>query len=454
MAYFLKQNEDQNNQNQQTQNVGGNIYSTSGGEVSSQIDNNSNSNNSSNSNSSNSSGNWVNLNSYLDANQNKAGRYANTFVESGLNKGQDYKNNLQNAQDQYLSSIKNDTAYTYNKSKNNNPVYNLLGINATGNDDVILDKYLKDSSSVTQNEKDRAMNILKGYQGDDYFQNTGNKYGYNDLKKTSDDFNNLSKNILNENYLKSQMGNNVSTGGKNLNSFILGGSNDSRNVLNNASNQFSELSSLLDSTNSNLNKERDNVVNIANKNSEVFNDTLNSKAEEIKKKLQEAYDTGYEAYQDKLRRQSENPLAYADNFSNVAGELGELSHNFKAPSNTIIYDTFVDQTDIAKDQLNKELSGINSRLQALQGIVANPIDTSLDSNFEFYTQRAPTEAEIQKQLNDRNYISDLLIDNFGDLRNINYSDPRAVQSLEEARILGWIDDNTFINMIQPYIRRK
>lgn len=368
MAYFLKQNEDQNNQNQQTQNVGGNIYSTSGGEVSSQIDNNSNSNNSSNSNSSNSSGNWVNLNSYLDANQNKAGRYANTFVESDLNKGQDYKNNLQNAQNQYLSSIKSDTAYNYSNNDNN-----------------LLDRYLQNSSSLSSAEKNRAMNILKGYQGDDYFQNTGDKYGYNELKKGSDDFNTLSKNILNENYLKSQMGNNVSTGGKNLNSFVLGGSDDSRNVLNNASNQFSEISSLLDSTNSDLNNERNNVVNKATKNQKAYDKLRQDTENKLRKELEQSYNTAKASNDQRIQ-------AYRKDYDNIWALPKEaISSNGYA-------NYYKDTSDTAKSQLSKEIQELKDRSQSLlNNNTALNGNSKIDSTFKFSNWIEPTEQQKRTQ---------------------------------------------------------
>lgn len=386
MAYFLKQNEDQNNQNQQTQNVGGNIYSTSGGEVSSQIDNNSNSNNSSNSNSSNSSGNWVNLNSYLDANQNKAGRYANTFVESDLNKGQDYKNNLQNAQNQYLSSIKSDTAYNYSNNDNN-----------------LLDRYLQNSSSLSSAEKNRAMNILKGYQGDDYFQNTGDKYGYNELKKGSDDFNTLSKNILNENYLKSQMGNNVSTGGKNLNSFVLGGSNDSRNVLNNASNQFSEISSLLDSTNSNLNKERNNVVNKATENQKAYDKARQDKTKQLENLLRSNYQNALNQYNAEQEYLKNNPLVANNPYSTeTINDKNQAAANGWV-AGTEIYKVRDPLTSQASGQLNRELQELSNRSNSLLGNVALNGNSSLDSTFKMQSDyRDPTAIERQNQLNRAN----------------------------------------------------
>lgn len=420
MAYFLKQNEDnnQNNQNQQPQNVGGNIYSTSGGEVSSQIENNSNSSNSSNSNSSSSSGNWVNLNSYLDANQNKAGRYANTFVESDLNKGQDYKNNLQNAQDQYLSSIKSDNAYTYN-----------------GNDNNILNKYLKDSSSVSQNEKDRTVGIIKGYQGDDYFQNTGDKYGYNDLKKNSDDFNNLSKNILNENYLKSQMGNNVSTGGKNLNSFILGGSNDSRNVLNNASNQFSELSSLLDSANNTLNNERDNVVNTANKNSSDFNKVLNNKKSEIENSLRSIYNDS-KNINDRVLAQKSNPKSLLDLPTGSSTKEG-------------YYNYYKDLSREATNNLNKELQELNNRYNYLLGLSPLNNDSRVDYNLNSYEWLAPNEAQKQEQDFRSKVFDTLLLD-----RTLTPAvPPEALAALKRAYMVDDINADELKSILYDYKKK-
>lgn len=398
MAYFLKQNEYQNNQNQQTQNVGGNIYSTSGGEVSSQIDNNSNSSNSSNSNSSNSSGNWVNLNSYLDANQNKAGRYANTFVESDLNKGQDYKNNLQNAQDQYLSSIKSDTAYNYSNNDNN-----------------LLDRYLQNSSSLSSAEKNRAMNILKGYQGDDYFQNTGDKYGYNELKKGSDDFNTLSKNILNENYLKSQMGNNVSTGGKNLNSFVLGGSNDSRNVLNNASNQFSEISSLLDSTNNTLNNERNNVVNKATENQKAYDKARQEKVDQLTAELESAYNQAKTKNDNIINRYQKN---YDDAWA--------LPYGSTTNDGYVKY--YRDTTNNAKSQLEKEKQELKNRNESLLGLSDLNGNSKIDSNFTFSEWVDPTDQQKAMQSEIAKDFDNEFLNNLG-ISGLAGEDPVFAESL-------------------------
>ena len=418
MAYFLKQNEDQNNQNQQSQNVGGNMYSTSGSEVNSQIENNSNSSNSSNSSSSNSSGNWVNLNSYLDANQNKAGRYANTFVKSDLNKGQDYKNNLQNAQDQYLSSIKSDNAYTYN-----------------GNDNNILNKYLNDSSSVSQNEKDRTVGILKGYQGADYFQNTGDQYGYNELKKGSDDFSNLSKNILNDNYIKSQMGNNVSTGGKNLNSFILGASSNAKNILNNASDKFSELSSLLDSTNNNLNTERDNVVNTANKNSSDFNKVLNDKKSEIENSLRSIYNN-FKNINDRVLAQKSNPKSLLDLPAGSSTQDG-------------YYNYYKDLSRESTNNLNKELQELDNRYNYLLGVSPLNNDSRVDYNLNSYEWLAPTEAQKQEQDFRSGVFDNLLSD-----RTLTRAVPsEALSALKRAYLVGDINIEELKDIIFDYKKK-
>lgn len=252
MAYFLKnQNEDQNQQSgNQNQMSGGNIYSTSGSEVSSSIPT---SNSSSNSSQSNESGNWVNLNKYLDANQNKVGGYVDQLVNPYTSKESGYREGLNIGKTNYSNSIMSDTAYNTDSSKSG----------------AIAKNYLQGSKGVSDDDKNTFYQTILGYQGDDEYQNTGDTYGYTTSKNQADEFSNVGSNIGNSNYQKSLMGNGVSTGGKNLNSFLIGGTQAGRDSVTNYANKFADLAALLDSQTSELNDLRSGIVDTTTRNSEL-----------------------------------------------------------------------------------------------------------------------------------------------------------------------------------------
>lgn len=379
MAYFQKNNnEDKQNQDVSSGNVGGNTYSTSSSEVSSTVE----SNNENNKKSDTGSGNFVNLNKYLDANQGKTEGYANTFVQDDLNKGKDYQGNIQNAQDRYLSSIKSDNAYTYNSV-----------------DNKILNDYLKNSSSVKNADKQRAMNILKGYQGVSNWSNTGDQFDYNNLKKDSDNFNTLSGNIIDQDYLKTQMSNDLSSGGKSLDSFLLGASDNSRNVLNDASSQFSELASLLDSTSSNLDKERTNVVNKATQNQKAYDKLRQDKTKELENLLRTNY-ANSKAINDSARAtENANPLGRNDPFSNEYLDRLNTAKQNGWIAGTETYKVRDDLSSQAAAQLNRELQELQNRSNSLTGNVALNGNSSLDDQFKFISDwRDPTEIEQQNQI--------------------------------------------------------
>lgn len=377
MAYFQKNNnEDKQNQDVSSNNVGGNTYSISSSEVSSTVE----SNNENNKKSDTGSGNFVNLNKYLDANQGKMGNYANTFVQDDLNKGKNYQSNMQNAQDKYLSSIKSDTAYNYNKDSDNK----------------LLDDYLRNSSSISDSDKQRAMNILKGYQGVDYWSNTGDEFDYNNLKKGSEDFSKLSGNVKDQNYLKTKMSSDLSSGGKNLDSFLLGASDNSKNVLNNASNQFSQLASLLDSTSGNLNTQRDSVVSKATENQKAYDQARQDKT----KKLENVLNNNYNIAKlfDFLTKEN-NPMSISNPYSTETVNDKDQAAKNGWVAGTEIYKVRDDLSSQANSQLQRELQELQNRSNALTGNVALNGNSSLDDIFQFTSDwRDPTEIERQNQL--------------------------------------------------------
>lgn len=413
MAYFQKNNnEDEQNQDVSSGNVGGNTYSTSSSEVSSTVE----SNNENNKKSDTGSGNFVNLNKYLDANQGKMGSYANSFVEEDLNKGKDYQGNIQNAQDKYLSSIKSDNAYTYNSNSDNK----------------LLDNYLKNSSSVSTSDKQRATNILKGYQGADYWSNTGDEFDYNNLKKDSDNFNTLSGNITDQNYLKTKMSNDLSSGGKSLDSFLLGASDNSKNVLNNASNQFSELASLLDSTSGNLNTQRDTVVNKASENQKTFEKARQDKTKELENLLQSQYDAS-KKINDRILEQNKN----LTNLLNLPSE---------AIRNDGYYNYYKDLSRQAKDNLNTELAELRNRSNALTGVSPLQGDSKLDFNLNSYEFVAPTDQQKQEQAFRSNVFNTIV----SDPSITRAVPPEVLASLQRAYMLDEINVDELKRKIFDY----
>lgn len=273
MAYiddpYKKQQEDQT-QNQGLANSGGNIYSTSQSEVST-VSNGSSGSNSSNTES-NKSGNWVNLNKYLDANQGKVGGYVDQLVQPYTSKEAGYKENLDSGKQNYISSIQSDTAFNTGSDKSSS----------------IANNYIGNSKNVSDNDKNIFYQTTLGYQGDDEYQNTGNNYGYNSSKNQADEFINVGSNLGNDIYLQSLMGSNVSSGGKNLNSFLVRGTNTGRQAVSDYSNLFSDLANLLDYQTNELNNERANVIDTATRNAESAKQNLDSARNKAKQQVTEA----------------------------------------------------------------------------------------------------------------------------------------------------------------------
>lgn len=235
MAYiddpYKKQQEDQT-QNQGLANSGGNIYSTSQSEVST-VSNGSSGSNSSNE--SNKSGNWVNLNKYLDANQGKVGGYIDNLVQPYKSSSDQFKENMQASNDNYREQVASNTV-TSDRAKD------------------IITRYGKDGTSITDDEYSIVSNALNDKFGVDDYKTTDD---YTKLNKTANDIGKVANNLSNSNYQQSLMGNQVSSGGKKLNSFLIGGTQEGRQKVTDYSKQFSELSKLLDNQSQELNNVRD-----------------------------------------------------------------------------------------------------------------------------------------------------------------------------------------------------
>lgn len=257
MAYMndplQKKNQEDQTQNQ-NQNSGGNIYSTSSSEVSSQVDQKSSpSGNSNNSNtSSNSSGNWVNLNSYLDANQDKVGRYVDNLVNPYSSKENSYKNSIQENSQKYISDVNKNNENMLSVDDQADFAKRIYSINGGG--------YIPNSEKTTEDERQKAYNTYTGYQGPRAFESSGNEYGYNENKNQRDIFDEVGSNLTNQNYQRSLMNKNTSTGGKNLNSFLIAGTDQGRNAIQDYSKQFSDLATLLDTEAEKLNQARNTEV--------------------------------------------------------------------------------------------------------------------------------------------------------------------------------------------------
>lgn len=240
MAYFLKnQNEDQNQQSgNQTQMSGGNIYSTSGSEVSSSTPTSTSSNSSSNSSQSNESGNWVNLNKYLDANQGKVGGYVDQLVKPYSDSATQFNQNMETAKQNQSQAIQNNTV---------------------SNDKItdIVKRYANNGSSITDDEYKTVSDAVQGNFKVNPFEQSDD---YKQLNGTARDLGQVGKSLENKNYQESLMGNDVSSGGKNLNSFLIRGTQAGRDKISDYSTQFSKLNSLLDAQTQDLNNQRDTAI--------------------------------------------------------------------------------------------------------------------------------------------------------------------------------------------------
>ena len=376
MAYFRRNYNQDENQNT-TGTTGGNVYSTSSSEVSSTVDNTDN-----NKKSNTSGSGFVNLNKYLDANQGKVGTYASSFVNDDLRKGNQYKSDVNNAIDSYVSSVKSSPAYTYNDST------------SSYSDTNLLKNYIHDSESLNQAEKNRITNVLKGYQGDDEFQNTGNKYGYNTLKKTSDEFEQLSNDIDKPEYLKTKMSNDLSTGGKNLDSFLLQADSDSRRVLDNAKRSFSDISKLLGTATTKANTTRNSVMEQSNKNAADFNEMRKALKESEEQTLRNAYNNA----QTKTKQ------------SQISGE-GSVNKQLVLPNTnkkitvSIMNSPYVYDETKANSMLNNELAELEARYTALDnGVLDNNSRTDTNFNFGGWGSSVDNRSQVNAQIQRANQI--------------------------------------------------
>lgn len=284
MAYFLKnQNEDENQQyGNQNQMSGGNIYSTSGSEVSSTSGSapTSNSNNSSNTKS-NESGNWVNLNKYLDANQGKVSGYVDNLANPYTSQVDSYKSSLDSNKNKYMQDVNNQTANKLNTNESKGVVSN----------------YLLNSNSVDDSSWSKVQDTLKGYTGPSQYSLTGDEYNYSKDRKTADDFNDFGSNFSNQDYRMSLMGNDISSGGKKLNNFLLGTS-DAKNKIADYSTQFKDLAALLDQNSQDMDSAYNNAVGVANQSKE----DLESNVAAIKAQQQKALEDRYKQEQANAER--------------------------------------------------------------------------------------------------------------------------------------------------------
>ena len=376
MAYFLKQNEDQNNQNQQTQNVGGNIYSTSGGEVSSQLDNTT-----SNSSSSNSSGNWVNLNSYLDANQNKAGKYVSSLVNPYTQQQPEYESKLNESKANYEKAIQTNTL---NKNEGQK----------------VANSYYANSNSISQNDWDRAIETEQGYAGKPgQYEDTGDDYGYYGLNKQANQFKEVGDNLNNDIYLQSLMNKNLSQGGKTLNSFLVSGTDSGRNAVSDYKQTFIDLWNLLENQKTDLNNQRAEQEKIATENQANWLASRQAAKKAQEKAINEAYNN-QKVTSENNKNQGVGAVAKTMNISKFAANNKPITISI---ANTPY------QVGNADSQLSTELSELEARDKALStGIRGSGSKTDTTFDFGGYGRGADAQGYVDRQVQRANSVmSDL-----------------------------------------------
>lgn len=434
MAYFLKQNENnnQNNQQQQNQNVGGNTYSTSGGEVSNDSSNNINSANSSNN--SNTSGNWVNLNSYLDANQNKAGKYVSNLVNPYTSQQAGYESGLNDSKQAYQKAIQKNTL---DKNK--------------GAD--VANRYYNNSNSITNDEWQLAQNTQKGYTGPDVWENTGNDYGYFNLNKQANQFKEVSDNLDNDVYLQSLMNQNLSQGGKTLNSFLVGATDSGKNKIQDYKTSFNKLYDLLDNQKVDLNNQQANQKNIATQNQADYLKALDAAKAAEKTRIQNAYDT-QQATAEKNKNAGVGSVAKTMNISKFAANNKPITISI---ANTPY------QAGNASSQLKTELSELEARDKAMRaGIKGSGSQSDINFDFGGYGRGANAQNYVNQQIQRANSVmSDLdqglrhnkkapqislLVDLLSD-ENANTAEGFTARQLLQQIIQGDIEYNTGIQKI-------
>ena len=365
MAYFLKNNnEDQNQSGNQNQMSGGNIYSTSGSEVSTPTSTSSNS--SSNTSQSNESGNWMNLNKYLDANQGKVAGYVDSLASPYTSRVDDYTKSVESNKQQYINDVSNQNSAKFDSNKSKS----------------VLGNYINNSDSVSTNDWKALQDTLKGYTGANQYSLTGDQYGYSTDKKTADDFGNFGSNFENQDYRMSLMDKNVSSGGKKLNNFLLG-TQDAQQQISDYASKFRDLSDLLDKNEAEMNTAYTNAVNASNKNQKDALSNLSKIEAEQQKKLKDAYNI--------QKAQADADKYNLDKAVNIGNQRGVLG--YKIANNT--YNTY--SNGDADSVYARELQELSDRINSIKNNT-KVSGSKLDTDFNFGSWGlSPQERQRQEQ---------------------------------------------------------
>lgn len=353
MAYFLKnQNDEQNQQSgNQNQMSGGNIYSTSGSEVSSSTSNNS-TNSSSNSSASNESGNWVNLNKYLDANQGKVGGYVDQLVNPYTNSSNQFKNDLNKSSQDYTEKVNQNT---------------LSKDDATS----IINKYRIDGNSITDDEYNKVSKPLNDNFGVTSYEETED---YTNLNKQANQLGNVGKNLSNSAYQQSLMGNDISSGGKKLNSFLINATNQGRRAIEDKQNAFKNLSALLDSQAQDLTNQRNTALENSSANArEAYNEAVNDGGQVI-------YDAFNEQLKNLLNSYNYYPTSVNSN-ATYSRYVPSTNGSLTLDNGTVLNLPSISRAEKNKDAMNQGYSD-NSRLESLLS-GSGRLDNKLGSMFAY-----------------------------------------------------------------------
>lgn len=372
MAYFQKKNEEENNNNQNTNQSGGS-YQTSSSEVGTNTNLNDNSNRQNNI--SNQSGNWVNLNDYIQANEGKSGRYASNLVSDDLNKGTQYQSDLGTTKDTYGKALRQDTAYNYGSDQSNKVAKN----------------YYNDSSSVNDDELSTFAKASKGYQGVDQWSNTGDLYGYDTMKNTSDYFSELTGGILDPTYrANNKMNANLNQGSKILNNLTLN-SDTAQNTLKDASNQFSILSGLLAGVEEEANKDRAGVVEKANANANALKNAITTNKALAQKQLDDSKQKAEQSRQAK-QNQASQVKTYKAPLVNLWGKNIDIGSFTGKDTSKFFKDPSSIESDYTKEknELNQReadlLSGNRSGNSTLDLVKDNSSYDSINATFQQWNE--------------------------------------------------------------------
>ena len=383
MAYFLKnQNEDQNQQSgNQNQMSGGNIYSTSGSEVSSSTSSNPSGSNNSTNSQSNESGNWVNLNKYLDANQGKIGGYVSSLANPYTSRVDDYTSSLNTNKQKYIDDVNNQNSVKTDSNKSNS----------------IINNYAVDTSKVSDSDWKALQDTLAGYKGPDRYASTGDIYSYYTDKKTADDFGNFGSNFEDQDYRMSLMDKNVSSGGKKLNNFLLG-TQDAQKQISDYASQFKDLANMLDQYEAELNSVYDTGVNVSNQNKQA---ALDNKAR-IQKEQEKVLKNAYEDQKD----QASNNRYNTDNAVNVGKTTGVYGDGTRYTIANNTYNTYTDKSNQAKSTYEKELAELRDRMSSIDNNY-RMLNSALDKNFDFGGWGLSDAQRNLQEQRSKNFIGDI-----------------------------------------------